>query len=256
MAAANTAAHRRITSLTQQCEFGKAHPAHAAAVAGQAGGADPLRLLSDEQMKNFIAAGYIILPVTDMTPMHHEVVYDKTKALYKPEDGGGVDFGNNIFPAVPELGDVFQTATIKGALTSLLGENYGIHPHRHMHSRPFGEAGTSDQGFHMDSYWGMTRMRSHVPRWCMCLYYPHEVTLESGPTGIMPYSQYWEMMPARDPAIAEKMKAQGSADYDERDAAIDASCKNIDDSLSGMPVVVPAGSAIIMAYDLYHRGCR
>jgi hypothetical protein len=43
---------------------------------------------------------------------------------------------------------------------------------------------------------------------------------------------------------------------DERDAAIDASCKNIDDSLSGMPVVVPAGSAIIMAYDLYHRGCR
>ena len=37
----------------------------------------------------------------------------------------------------------------------------------------------------MDSYWGMTRMRSHVPRWCMCLYYPHEVTLESGPTGIV-----------------------------------------------------------------------
>ena len=30
----------------------------------------------------------------------------------------------------------------------------------------------------------------------------------------------------------------------------------IDDSLSGMPVVVPAGSSIIMAYDLYHRGCR
>ena len=49
MAAANTAAHRRIASLTQQCEFGKAHPAHVAAV-GACG--DTLRLLTDEQMKN------------------------------------------------------------------------------------------------------------------------------------------------------------------------------------------------------------
>lgn len=125
-----------------------------------------------------------------------------------------------------------------------------------MHHRPLGDSGRTDQGFHMDSYWGMTRTRHHVPRWCMCLYYPHEVTLESGPTGIMPYSQYWEMMPPTSPEAAKKTEGLNSDDLLVRDAAIDAVCKAIDPSLSGMPVVVPAGSAIIMAYDLYHRGCR
>ena len=80
----------------------------------------------------------------------------------------------------------------------------------------------------MDSYWGMTRMRHHVPRWCMCLYYPHEVTLQAGPTGIMPYSQYWEMMPSESEEAKKRGTDASSDDLVVRDAAIDASCKAID----------------------------
>lgn len=72
----------------------------------------------------------MIIKVDDITPELHETVYQKTKKLYRVEDGGGVDFGNNIFPAVPELGSVFKSPKISGALQSLLGNNYAMHPHR------------------------------------------------------------------------------------------------------------------------------
>lgn len=104
----------------------------------------------------------------------------------------------------------------------------------------------------MDSYWGMTRMRHHAPRWCMALYYPHDVTLEAGPTGIVPFSQYYEMPEQRE-GVGE---AHNSDDLDLRDAAIDETVKSLDPALEGMPVCVPGGSVVMMAYDVYHRGSR
>ena len=98
----------------------------------------------------------------------------------------------------------------------------------------------------------MARMRHHVPRWCMCLYFPHDVTLEAGPTGIIPYSQYWEMPEYRD-GLAEQHR---SDDLPLRDAAIAETVTSLDPSLKGMPLTVPGGTAVFMAYDCYHRGCR
>ena len=210
------------------------------------------RKLTDAQMLEFLSAGYLILPVDDLEPEFHERIYQKTKSLYRVEDGGGVDFGNNIFPAVPELGEVFKAPSLVGAVSSVLGENYCMHPHRHMHSRALGEGGKSDQGFHMDSYWGMTRTRHHAPRWCMCLYFPHDVVIEAGPTGIVPYSQYWEMPPHREGLGAD----QSSDDLTIRDAALAETCTSIDPSLEGLPLTCKAGSFVLMAYDVYHRGCR
>ena len=210
------------------------------------------RKLTDAQMLEFLSAGYLILPVDDLAPEFHEAIYQKTKTLYRVEDGGGVDFGNNIFPAVPELGEVFKSPSLVGAVSSVLGDNYCMHPHRHMHSRALGEGGTSDQGFHMDSYWGLTRTRHHAPRWCMCLYFPHDVVIEAGPTGIVPYSQYWEMPPLREGLGAD----QSSDDLTIRDAALAETCTSLDPSLKGLPLTCKAGSFVLMAYDVYHRGCR
>lgn len=98
----------------------------------------------------------------------------------------------------------------------------------------------------------MTRMRHHAPRWCMALYYPHDVTLEAGPTGIVPFSQYYEM-PEQRKGIGE---AHSSDDLGERDAAIDETVKSLDPAFEGMPVCVPGGSVVLMAYDVYHRGSR
>lgn len=205
---------------------------------------------TDAQLKQFLAQGYLVIPVADLDPEFHETIYQKAKTLYRAEEGGGVDFGNNVFPAVPDIGSIYQAPSVVGALSSVLGDDYVMHPHRHLHSTALGSR--NDQNFHMDSYWGMTRMRHHAPRWCMALYYPHDVTLEAGPTGIVPFSQYYEMPEQRE-GIGQ---AHSSEDFEERDAAIDETVKSLDPALEGMPVCVPGGSVVMMAYDVYHRGCR
>ena len=68
--------------------------------------------------------GYMIIPVTDLEPEFHEGIYQKAKTLHRAEEGGGVDFGNNVFPAVPDIGQVYQAPSVVGALTSVLGDDY------------------------------------------------------------------------------------------------------------------------------------
>jgi hypothetical protein len=86
----------------------------------------------------------------------------------------------------------------------------------------------------------------------MALYYPHDVTLEAGPTGIVPFSQYYEMPEQREGVN----QAHNSEDLAERDAAINETVKSLDPAFDGMPVCVPGGSVVMMAYDVYHRGSR
>ena len=54
-------------------------------------------------------------------------------------------FGNNIYPGVPELAGVLQTPSVRGALTSILGEDYCMHAHRALHLY---EGMGNEQGFH------------------------------------------------------------------------------------------------------------
>ena len=68
--------------------------------------------------------GYMIIPVTDLEPEFHEGIYQKAKTLHRAEEGGGVDFGNNVFPAVPDIGKIYQAPSVVGALSSVLGDDY------------------------------------------------------------------------------------------------------------------------------------
>ena len=62
------------------------------------------------------------------------------------EKGGNP--GNNLLPKVPDLMQVFNHPVVHGALQSILGHDYYLHLHRHVHDRP---PGGKDQKMHKDS---------------------------------------------------------------------------------------------------------
>ncbi len=94
---------------------------------------------------------------------------------------------------------------IKGALVSILGKEFGMHPHRAVHlSKP----GKKEQLWHRvrnkkpfnltlkDSFWGYRLpLRYPLPWMVMAMYYPQKTTLQMGPTGIKPGTQYYTLGP-------------------------------------------------------------
>ena len=139
--------------------------------------------LTDTQMRDFIVNGHLTIQ-TDLPRSFHETIYRKTQELTAKEG----NLGNNILPRVPELQAVFEEPVVRGALTSILGENYVMHSHRHPHqNRPHSDG----QGFHKDSYWGYQKVRHHRPRWAMALYYPQDSPIQIGPSAVLPGTQYY-----------------------------------------------------------------
>ncbi|MBV9537721.1 MAG: HEAT repeat domain-containing protein [Acidisphaera sp.] len=147
-------------------------------------------LLSDEQMQRFIAHGYLLLR-TELPESFHRAVYDKFDRMIGFDAAGNP--GNNLLPAVPELTAVFDDPAVRGALTSVLGPDYVMHPHRALHNNM---PGSDAQRMHKDSYWGyLRRVRNHRSRWAMVMYVPQATPLERGPTGVIPGSQYQMQKP-------------------------------------------------------------
>ena len=144
-----------------------------------------LKRLSDEQVRTFIANGYLTLQ-PDLPAEFHREMFERFSGLI----GSDNDYnpGNNLLPVVPELQLVFDDPVIKGALASVLGEGYMMHPHRVLHDNP---PGSHPQLWHHDSYWGYKRkVHNHHPWWVMVMYYPQGIYEHIGPTGLIPGSQY------------------------------------------------------------------
>lgn len=139
--------------------------------------------LTDAQMRNFIVNGHLTIKA-DLPRSFHETIYRKTQE-YTAKEG---NLGNNILPRVPELQAVFEDPAVRGAFTSILGENYVMHSHRHPHHN---SPHSDGQGFHKDSYWGYQKVRHHCPRWAMAFYYPQDSPLEIGPSAVLPGTQYY-----------------------------------------------------------------
>ena len=146
--------------------------------------------LTDAQLREFIVNGYLTVQ-TDLPRSFHETIYRKTQELTAKEG----NLGNNILPRVPELQAVFEDPAVRGAFTSILGENYAMHSHRHPHrNNPHSDG----QGFHKDSYWGYQKVRHHRPRWAMAFYYPQDSPLEIGPSAVLPGTQYYDTRITKD----------------------------------------------------------
>ena len=143
------------------------------------------RLLSDEQVRTFLATGCLTLQ-PDLPAEFHREMYDRFVGLIGDDNDDNP--GNNLLPVVPELQLVFDDPVIKGALASVLGEGYMMHPHRVLHDNP---PGSDQQVWHHDSYWGYKRkVHNHHPWWVMIMYYPQDIYERIGPTGVIPGSQY------------------------------------------------------------------
>ena len=101
--------------------------------------------------------------------------------------------GNDILHAAPGLDEVFADPAIVGALSSILGDSYQMHCHRHCH---LNRAGSEGRRFHQDGSprrfqgWSRPWRRHHRPRTVMAIYYPHETPIAMGPTGVIPGTQY------------------------------------------------------------------
>ena len=140
-------------------------------------------LLTDAQVQAYLTNGYITVQ-TAHPPAVHQNIHRQIETLFATEGNPG----NDILPKVPDLYQILRDPAVDGALQSLLGPSYLIHPHRHCHHNPSGSKG---QGMHQDSYENDQNVRHHRTRWTMAFYYPQDVSLDMGPTAILPATQYY-----------------------------------------------------------------
>lgn len=155
---------------------------------------DPI-LLNDEQMRQFLVDGYLVFQPT-VPDGAHEAIDEKFSWLVENEPNPG----NNILPRLPELNLVLESPEIRGAMISLLGENYLVHPHRYWHYlKPNDDQDPEDrEGIwaqvksqsHQDSYTPSGQPKFHYLRYARFMYYSHEVEEAHGPTHVIPGSQY------------------------------------------------------------------
>ncbi|MBM7563627.1 HEAT repeat domain-containing protein [Paenibacillus sacheonensis] len=159
-------------------------------------------LLNDEQMKSFIANGFLILK-TDFSREFHEKLVSQLNEIYDKEGNPG----NNILPRIRDLQRVFEHPVITGALTSVLGPEYLLHTHRHGHYNSIPKPG----GWHKDSYWGYSKLRNHHPWWAMIMYFPQDTPMELGPTGVLPGTHFEDSRNFASDEMAEEATAKGEA---------------------------------------------
>ena len=170
--------------------------------------------LTAEQLREFIARGFVTLK-SSLPESYHRVIFERFDELAQ----GIGHFGNNLLPLNPELNEFFEDPVVKGALTSVLGDAYSMHPHRALHKNP---PGSDEQAFHKDSYWGyVRRVRNHRPWWVMIMYFPQDTELAKGPTAVMDGSQHLNQRPEN-------------------------FCQEV-------PIDGPAGSFVLIHYDIWHR---
>ena len=138
------AANRRLAAVLRHA--GAAGESAAAPAAGsglQALDAQPASLLSDAQVQEFIRSGWMSIGPDQigLSPDHVEKIYEDGCAWH---DGGGTSH-DDLNSAMPGLQDVCRSPAVHGALRSLLGQGYMLHPHGGFHPKP---AGSGGQTFH------------------------------------------------------------------------------------------------------------
>ena len=156
-----------------------------------------LKLLDDREVASFIINGFITTSA-DEAPSVHQRIDAQLRLIAKHEAG----LNNNILPRIPQLHKILRSSRVSGVLTSLLGPNYLIHPHRAIHrttpvaERPpefgaatdehlMGKGSTATSMWHQDAQSPLARSRHHLPKYLIGFYYPHDVHAEMGPTRLL-----------------------------------------------------------------------
>ena len=161
---------------------------------------DKAYLLNPEEIRDFIVNGYIQIQADFPTDLHGHIYQQIEEVLAKEGNPG-----NNLLPRIPEIQRVFEHPKVCGALTSLLGPDYLMHPHRYCH---LNSPGSDGQTWHKDDYVFDQKVRHHRFRWVMAFYYPQDATENMGPTGVLPGKQYYNTVSDTNPTQStEQAKA-------------------------------------------------
>ena len=226
--------------------------------------------LTDEQYLQFLTDGYVTMSTAEMSEADHDQLYREAARLYQATSSSRNPhahleaFGDNLRARIPVLELLLQDPAVSGALSSVLGDDYLVHPHHYVHVSL-----AADQPFHQDGNlpWNERgHYRPHRPDWALLFYYPQEVTLANGPTEVIPGSQYWttdfekpdgSWYPGDllDKTLDRKQLA--ADDLEQRDRVI---ARGLD--MLGVPGVerrfltVPKGAFVVSSYDIVHRGSR
>ncbi len=156
---------------------------------------DHHHLLTDEQMRHFIVNGFVKVQ-TNLPAQLHKHIFDKTDAIFERCWSFERRYNplNNILPMVHELQEILDAPQVQGALTSILGNGYVLHPHRHCHpnfpSLPPTKSKALAMPLHKDGHATGKRPRHHLPRWAILFYFPQKCPIEIGPTCLIPGNQY------------------------------------------------------------------
>ena len=153
---------------------------------------DKTYLLNPEEIRDFIVNGYIQIQADFPTDLHEDIYQQIEEVLGKEGNPG-----NNLLPRIPDIQQVFEQPKVCGTLTSLLGPDYLMHPHRYCH---LNSPGSDGQTWHKDDYVFDQKVRHHRFRWVMAFYYPQDTTEDMGPTGVLPGKQYYNTVSDTDPA--------------------------------------------------------
>ena len=191
------AAARRLGAVAQHL----AAPTHTVTVKAAAAQLEPLpqapgpKLFDDAQMQEFVREGYALFRLDDLPRSYHDGIVQKLDDVIEKHGNPG----NNMLPMVPELTTMLKHPVVDGALQSILGTDYYVHLHRHVHNLPSTNTDEGEPGgvkrLHKDSL-GNSRFcvdnkrRQHRARMCMLMYFPQDTPMELGPTAIMPRAQY------------------------------------------------------------------
>ncbi len=157
-------------------------------------------LLDDEQVRSFIVNGMLVLKA-DVDSSTHKKINSQLTYCCQNETW----LGNNLLSRIPLIHEVLRSPAINGALISLVGPNYYLHPHRALHRNTpveevhenlnaetnapkMGKNSTAGSGWHQDAQSPLARARHHLPKYLIGFYFPHDTPRVMGPTRLIPGS--------------------------------------------------------------------
>tara|TARA_B100000579_G_scaffold428746_1_gene439428 strand:+ start:964 stop:1743 length:780 start_codon:yes stop_codon:yes gene_type:complete len=168
-------------------------------------------LLGDSEVANFIVNGFHLIE-PDLPDELNESIASQLDILdYNP--------GDAITDVVPDLTKIIENNHVRGAIISLLGNEFELQKHRHWHCKL---PASKHMNWHQD---GINNRDTIITRF-LALYYPREVTADMGPTIIVPSTQFRNAPTDR---MAHYTNIRGQ-----------------------IPLTVKAGTVALTHYDLWH----
>jgi hypothetical protein len=162
-----------------------------------AAAAPPMPLLTETQLRAFVTDGVLILPLASVPPRVHARVRElMCGPLLNFAEGmpGMMSPGGRgkIAEALKEeFEQIWGSAEVTAALNSVLGPDAWSDAPDHAPGHPHYKLSTIiGQAYHKDNYGHQPR--EHTPAGALLMYYPQTVTMEMGPTKVLPGCVYLE----------------------------------------------------------------